>query len=331
MSVYLLDCTLRDGGYINDWEFGRELYDAFGAGLQSAGADYIELGIMGQHRADHFKTKFRSLEEIPVPAKTGSAGFTVMMTGGEYKKISVPERVPGESVDAVRYAFFKADADEAPAALRDLTAKGYRVFAQTMATFQYSERELLSLVDSVNGAAPYAFYIVDSFGTLYPEDIRRLYRLVNRELRPDILFGIHAHNNLQMANANAITFIEEAAGRDIIVDGSVYGMGRGAGNAQTEVLMSYLNRAGGKYDVDTVWELYNRWIAPIREEYKWGYLPEQFLVSRYETNPAYVWYLARKGVTDFDAVRRVLERLPDDKRYTLFPEEADKLLEGGNV
>ena len=108
-KIYLLDCTLRDGGYINDWEFSRGIYDAVSSELQLANVDFIELGIMGSHDADHFKTKFRSLEEIPIPKKTGRSLFTVMMTGTEYKKMTIPEYHAGQSVDALRYAFFKAD------------------------------------------------------------------------------------------------------------------------------------------------------------------------------------------------------------------------------
>lgn len=327
-KIYLLDCTLRDGGYINDWEFSRGIYDAVSSELQLANVDFIELGIMGSHDADHFKTKFRSLEEIPIPKKTGGSLFTVMMTGTEYKKMTISEHDVENSVDALRYAFFKADVKDALEHMRVLIAKGYKVFAQTMATFQYSDDELIALVKEINKIKPYAFYIVDSFGTLYPEDIKRLYHVVDDVMNKNILFGIHAHNNLQMANANAITFITEAKDRDIIVDGSIYGMGRGAGNAQTEVLMHYLNKDGDIYGEDKVWQLYTDRFADIRKQFDWGYLPEQFLVSKYKTNPAYVWYLSRKGITDFHKIKEVLEQIPEEKRYTLFKDEVEKILEG---
>ena len=326
-KIYLMDCTLRDGGYINDWEFSRGIYDAVSTQLQLANVDFIELGIMGLHDAGHFKTKFRSFEEIPIPKKIRKSFFTVMMTGTEYKKITVPKYNAENGVDALRYAFFKADVKEALEHMCGLISKGYKVFAQTMATFQYSESELAALVKDINRLKPYAFYIVDSFGTLFPEDIRRLYHLVDDVLDQDILFGIHAHNNLQMANANVAVFINEASDREIIVDGSIYGMGRGAGNAQTEVLMHYLNRNGRIYDEDMVWQLYTDYFAELKEEFEWGYLPEQFLVSRFKTNPAYVWYLSRKGITDFHTVKQILERIPDNKRYTLFREEIDQILE----
>ena len=328
-KIYLLDCTLRDGGYINDWEFSRDIYNAVSTKLQDANVDFIELGIMGSHDADHFKTKFRSLEEIPLPGKPAESksSFAVMMTGAEYKRMSIPNHSGKDSIDALRYAFFKANINEALAHIQELINKGHKVFAQTMATFQYSDAELVALVKEINRIKPYSFYIVDSFGTLYPEDVKKLYHLVDAHLSEDILFGIHAHNNLQMADANEIIFINEASDRNIIVDGSIYGMGRGSGNAQTEVLMHYLNKNGKKYDEDIVWQLYNDYFATIREQFDWGYLPEQFLVSKYETNPAYVWYLSRKGITDFGRIKRILEKLPDEKRYSLFKDEIEKILE----
>lgn len=328
MNTYLLDCTLRDGGYINDWDFSCELYHAVTEKLQTANVNFIELGIMGNHNAQQFKTKFRSLEEIPVPKKiVNRSSFTVMMTGTEYKNLTIPDCMAGSGIDTLRFAFFKADAAEALNQMGSLISKGYKVFAQTMATFQYSESELVVLVKEINRIKPYAFYIVDSFGTLYPENIRQLYRLVDDVLDRNILFGIHAHNNLQMANANAITFIGEAKDRDIIVDGSIYGMGRGAGNAQTEVLMHYLNRNGKIYDEDIVWELYTEYFAELREQFDWGYLPEQFLVSKFEINPAYVWYLSQKGIVDFHQVKSILTKIPEEKRYTLFADEINRILE----
>lgn len=327
-NVYLLDCTLRDGGYINNWEFSRGMYDAVSNGLQAANVDFIELGIMGNHEADHFKTKFRNFEEIPIPKKEGGSPslFTVMMTGTEYKKMEICGYSPERGLDAIRFAFFKADVLEAVCQMEDLISKGYKVFAQTMATFQYSDRELIALIKEMNRIKPYAFYIVDSFGTFYPEDVKRLYHIVDGMMDTDISFGIHAHNNLQMANANTITFMNEALDRNVIVDGSIYGMGRGAGNAQTEVLMHYLNKKGKNYKEDVVWKLYTDWFVDLRKAYEWGYLPEQFLVSEYETNPAYVWYLSRKGITDFRQVKAVIKRLPDEKRYTLFQCEVDRIL-----
>lgn len=327
-KIHLLDCTLRDGGYVNDWEFSREIYGAVSVQLQKANVDFIELGIMGVHNAEHFKTKFRSLEEIPVPCKIPGSNslFTVMMTGNEYKKIEIPEK-KNNSVDAVRFAFFKADRKEAVLQMEELIKKGYKVFAQTMATFQYSDNELTELVNDINRINPYAFYIVDSFGTLYPEDIKHLYTVVDNVLDKKILFGIHTHNNLQMANANAITFINESEGRSVIVDGSIYGMGRGAGNAQTEVLMHYLNKNTDKYNENIVWQLYTEYFAELRKNFDWGYLPEQFLVSKYEINPAYVWYLSQKGITDLGKVKDILEKIPNEKRYTLFKDEIDKILE----
>lgn len=326
MSIKLLDCTLRDGGYVNDWNFTEDAYKDITSSMQNSGVDFIELGIMGKHNDDHFKTKFNSLEEIPIPEKINdNVKFTVMMTGNEYEKLSIPEYQKG-SIDAIRFAFFKADWKQAVKQMKSLIGKGYSVFSQTMATFQYSDDEMKELIEEINKIRPLAFYIVDSFGTFYNSDIKRLYDVVNDNLDENISFGIHAHNNLQMANSNTIYFMELGKGRNIIADGSIYGMGRGAGNAGTELLMKYLNSIGKKYNDRLVWELYKKHIKPIGEEYSWGYLPEQFLVSKYHTNPAYIWYLSTKGITEFSDIEKILVGIPDEKRYTLHRDVVDSLL-----
>lgn len=316
--IALLDCTLRDGGYINDWNFSRECYDSISLELQRAGVDFIELGLIGEHNSEEFKTKFRNLDEIPVPEKVGGANtkFTVMMTGAEYQKLVIKE-CKHERIATIRYAFFKVDYRAAVENMRELVEKGYCVFAQTMATFEYSDEELRALISAINEIGIYAFYIVDSFGTMYPDDIEHLYDIVDKYLNKDIYFGLHAHNNLQMANANVIKFIELAKDRNIIVDGSIYGMGRGAGNASTELIMHFLNRKERIYDENLVWELYGKYISKTKEEYDWGYLPAQFLVSAYHTNPAYIWYLSTLGIVEFNQIQEILKQIPDDKRYTL--------------
>lgn len=325
-NVKVLDCTLRDGGYINDWNFSEECYAHVTSELQDAGIDIIELGIIGNHDSDEFKTKFRNLEEIPLPVKKNkNVLFTVMMTGNEYKKIEIPDYREG-LVEAIRLAFFKADKNEAMKIAETLKLRGYKVFMQTMATFQYSDMELIKLVNEINDLHPYAFYMVDSFGTFYPEDIRHVYSLINKYLLPDILLGFHAHNNLQMANANVIEFITCSEKRNVIVDGSIYGMGRGAGNACLELIAHYINKVSNKYNEHIIWNLYNNYISEYKTKFAWGYLPEQFMVSKYQTNPAYIWYLSKCGITELNDIEKVLKQIPDDKRYTLDKQEIDKII-----
>ncbi len=325
-NIKILDCTLRDGGYVNDWNFSEECYYDITNRLQDAGVDMIELGLMGKHNDEHFKTKFRTIEEIPVPeAKNDNVMFTVMMTGNEYKNLVVPDYKRGLP-EAIRFAFFKADSKDAVSAAGELISKGYKVFMQTMATFQYSDEELDELVSEVNKIKPYAFYMVDSFGTFYTEDVKNIYSRINESLDKEILLGFHAHNNLQMANANVIQFINCARDRDVIVDGSIYGMGRGAGNECLELILHYLERFNSKYNERPVWELYKKHISAIREKYSWGYLPEQYMVSKYGTNPAYVWYLSKLGITDLFQIEQILQQISDEKRYTLYKVVIDKLL-----
>lgn len=331
-KLKLLDCTLRDGGYINDWNFSRECYEQMVYRLQRAGIDIIELGILGVHSETGFKTKFRSIEEIPqIHRLEGSTAiFTVMLNAAEKENFLLKER-KARMVDGIRLAYFKADYKEAIAYARELKEKGYLVFMQAMATFMYSEDELSEMLEEINQLTPYAFYMVDSFGTMYPQEISAMYHSIDKILNKEIMLGFHAHNNLQMANANAIEFLRCGKERNLAVDGSIYGMGRGAGNANLELLIEYLEREGMAYNNNFIWSLYSDYIEEFRNHYSWGYLPEQYLASKYRTNPAYIWYLSKLGVHDFSQIEGILKSLPAEKRYTLHKELVGKLLLTANV
>lgn len=325
-KINLLDCTLRDGGYVNDWNFSRESYNQITYGLEQAGIDIIELGIMGLHSDMEFKTKYHNLQEISLPInKNPDTLFTVMLVSTDYSKFTIPKYELG-MVNAIRLAFFKSDYKDAMIITDTLQKKGYRVFLQAMATFMYSADELISMINEVNRVKPSAFYMVDSFGTMYPEDVVEMYRNITSILDSSILLGFHAHNNIQMANANAIQFIQCSEDREIAIDASIFGMGRGAGNAGMEILTSYLSKLGYNYNSDIIWSLYNQYIKPIYEQYGWGYKPEQFLASKHHVNPAYLWYLSRKGVTEFEQIERIILQIPEEKRYTLHKDIVDNII-----
>ena len=319
--IKLLDCTLRDGGYVNDWKFSRTAFDGIITGLQEVGIDIIEVGMMVKNSADEFTTKFSSFDNIPeIPRVEGSkAIFTVMFTVGEAKGVEVPARKAG-SVEAIRLAYFKNDYVEALKLAADFKAKGYEVFLQAMATFMYSEAELLEMLAQVNRLQPLYFCMVDSFGVMYSEDVREMFETVDAALAPEIGLGFHAHNNQQLAFSNAITFMDASknSARNICVDASIYGMGRGAGNVPLELLANYLDKkTDAHYDAGKILELWRKYLLADYEKYFWGYSWEYFFTARNETNSAYIWYLKMKGVTDMDTVTKILDEIPPEHRYTL--------------
>lgn len=328
-SRLLLDCTLRDGGYVNGWEFDRQTVWNVMDGLYRSGVRYIELGIMGRGGVPGKSTRFSDMDQI-VPLlerREPDCHYAVMVNQAEAASFRFPQRGE-ETVDLIRIAFFKKEKAAAMATARELKAKGYQVFLQAMATFMYGPEELDGLIDGVNELEPAGFYMVDSFSTMYGRDVRAMADHMLARISPEVLFGFHAHNNLQLAYSNVIEFFSSGTDRPLIADGSIYGMGRGAGNVPIELLMEYLNKsAGAGYDVMRVLDVFQKDIRPIFRQYYWGYAPEYFLTASKDMNSVYGWYLSEHGVKDLQDFDAILDRLPQEVRYTLDRKAADRAIE----
>ena len=117
---------------------------------------------------------------------------------------------------------------------------GYQVFAQAVSITSYSDEELKVLIDLVNELEPYAFSLVDTYGLLHKGQLMHYFELADQWLKESIGLGYHSHNNFQLAYANCIELIQHPIKRTLVVDGSLYGMGKNAGNAPTELLATYL-------------------------------------------------------------------------------------------
>ena len=248
-TIQMLDCTLRDGGYCNDCRFGLGNQRRITAGLARAGVEIIECGFLMDRVLYHPDvTRFTSPEQIGaiLPGAGGEAGpqYVALADFGRYDFDRLPPRSE-TPIQGIRVAFHKKDWPRALEACRIVRDKGYRVFVQPMVTAGYTDREFLDLLAGVNLLEPYAFYLVDSFGTLQRPGLLRLFALADHNLAPGIRIGFHPHNNLQLAFSNAQALAELHSSRDLIVDCSVYGMGRGAGNLNTELFARYPQRTAG--------------------------------------------------------------------------------------
>lgn len=325
----ILDCTLRDGGYVNNWEFDNETAVKIIDGLYESGIRDIEIGILGSGANPKKQTKFNGFDEIKtlLENRKKDCHYYVMFTqenAGNFEFPTCSENTP----DSIRIAFFKKTWKDAFDTVIMLKKKGYRVFLQAMATFMYDDNELLEMIDRVNEIEPTAFYIVDSFSTMFPNDITKMRDLVLSRLKKNIGFGFHAHNSIQMAFSNVQTFLNKEFDREIVVDGSIFGMGRGAGNVPIELLMNYFNNSyHTKYDILPILKLFEKHIEPIYKQYGWGYSLPYFLVAKYKTNSAYGWYFNNKGISDLSDLDWCLSQIPDDIRYTLRKDIADSICE----
>ena len=242
MSMQILDCTLRDGGYINDWRFGRKAITAILEKLERANLDIIECGFLTRMVYDEQCSLFPSVQAIEplLPGEKRRAMYVAMIAIGE-KELHPRELQPwnGRSIDGIRLTFHKQEIPQAIQWAEIIQDKGYKVFMQPVGSGFYSDMELLSLVEQMNRLRPYAFYIVDTLGSMYRNDVSHRFYLIDQNMDPEIHLGFHGHNNLQLAFSNAQVLGKIQTKRTLLIDASVYGMGRGAGNLPTELIAQY--------------------------------------------------------------------------------------------
>lgn len=320
--IRILDCTLRDGGYCNSWKFGKKNIIRIMENLSEAGIDIIECGFLTDHAPhDNNITKHDKIEEFSQYfVRQGSQKFVCMINYGEYEAANLPEYHEG-LVDGIRVAFHKDNMAEALEVCKEISSKGYLVFVQPMLSLNYTDEEFLELISRCNEFKPYAFYIVDSFGVMKRKDLIRLFHLVDRNLKQDIDIGYHCHNNLQLAFSNAQTFVDGNVGRNLIIDSSIYGMGRGAGNLNTELFVGYLNENHNKdYIRKPLLMAIDKVISRFYAENPWGYSLPNFLSAVNNCHPSYAGFLEEKKMLTIDNMDEIFKMISSAKSNNYDPQ-----------
>ncbi len=318
-KVHVLDCTLRDGGYCNEWQFGFENAKKITDGLTEANIDIIECGFITnkvQYNPD--VTKFTTLEEAAkiIPENRDGKIFVAMMNYGEYDVDDLPA-YDGSSIDGIRVAYHKKNRYEALELCKKIKAKGYMVFIQAMVSLAYSDEEFLDMIHLVNELEPYSFYIVDSFGMMKGKDLTRLFYMVEHNLKDKIWIGFHSHNNMQLAYSNAQRLITVQTSRNLIIDSSIMGMGRGAGNLNTELFVEYLNENAGKnYDIKPLLTIIDKILTGFYERNYWGYSLPNYISASHNAHPNYAGYLDVKKTLTFEDMNNIFDMMDEDKKVS---------------
>ena len=318
--IQILDCTLRDGGYLIDSQFGNTSIKGIIQGLTESGIDVIECGFLKNEPHVAGSTVFNNAAQLRpfMPKDRKPASYVCLADYSRYS-IDYLEDYDGTSIDGVRACFFKHERYDVIPFCKKIKEKGYKLYVQPVDILGYSDHELLELIDMVNEIEPYAFSIVDTFGSMYKEDLQRVFFLIHHNLVATSKVGFHSHNNLQMSFALSQEFAEMTQGlREIVIDATMAGMGRGAGNTNTELVMQFMNRRyNSGYDIDSVLDLIDNYIDGIRNRCEWGYSVPNFLAGSYSAHVNNIAYLSTKaGIASRD-INYLLNRLSatDRKRY----------------
>ena len=203
-KIQLLDCTLRDGGYINNFRFGKYAIRKILQQLTHAGLDIVECGFLEDGEYDEDTSIFNAAEQIAslLPNEHGRTMFVAMVCYGEYD-LSQLSPCTRNSIDGIRVTFHYDEVEGALEYCREIKEKGYKVFVQPVGTSSYTDIQLLHLIEKVNELQPYSFYLVDTLGLMHKNDIARFFYLINTNLDKSINMGFHSHNNLQLSFSNS--------------------------------------------------------------------------------------------------------------------------------
>ncbi|MCP4650531.1 MAG: nucleoid-structuring protein H-NS [PVC group bacterium] len=271
-KIKVLDCTVRDGGLINNHDFDdrfvREVYKA----LSLAGVDYMEIGYKNSRKMfsdkEFGKWKFCSDEDVNkiIDGIKSNTKISVMADVGRVDMDAV--KPASESpVDMIRVASYAKDIDKAIYMVNEFADKGYETAVNIMAISRTLDNELTEALQQLDEECKsQVVYIVDSFGALYQETTEILVKK-SREILKTKEVGIHAHNNQQLAFSNTIEAIIHDAN---YLDGTIYGIGRAAGNCPLELLIGFLKNP--KFDIRPILDVISKEFIPLREKIEWGYI-----------------------------------------------------------
>lgn len=302
-DIKVVDCTLRDGGLVNDFfftdEFVKELYQA----NIKAGVDYMEFGYKASKEMFDVKKfgKWKFCDDRDIRAIVGDnktdMKIAVMADVGrcDFKKDILNKK--DSPVDLVRVATYINTIPAAIEMIEDCTKKGYETTVNIMAISKSNETDLDAALELLGQSSVGTIYLVDSYGSLYPEQARRLadkYLEVAAKYGKKV--GIHAHNNQQLAFANTAEVVIMGVS---YLDATVSGMGRGCGNCPSELLLGYLKNP--KYRINPILKFVEKYIVPLRESgVIWGYDVPYLLTGILNQHPKTAIQFMKEKRTDYN-------------------------------
>jgi len=321
--IGILDCTLRDGGYINDWDFDYNTSMDIVDLASQAHIDVIEIGFIDEECNNaKEKTKFQSfdeinyfLEECYLKGVICDNNIVAMIMLGKVDLDSIQPRNKSH-LKGIRLCFKKNQISEMIPMAKRIVECGYDLYLQPASITDYDDETFIELVEFANSTITKAFYIVDTYGLMQKEDVLHYLRLLIERLNEDIFIGFHSHNNLQLSFSNSQYFIEYGRKRNLLIDSSVMGMGRGAGNLCTELITKYINDniVSKKYDLIPILRIVDGFIQPLFQRYAWGYSVPYYLAAINFCHPNYATFLSNKDSLSVEIISEIMNSIPEDKK-----------------
>lgn len=323
-NIRILDCTLRDGGRIINCAFPNQEINELSEKLANAKIDIIEIGFLRDHRNTTYEgnsTFFTDVDQIRpfIHKENHNTMYVAFIDYGMFDFDSL-KPYDGTSIDGIRFGFTRKDylehCDDILRCINIIKEKGYKLFIQGVNSLSYSDKELLELVELVNNVHPYSFGIVDTYGAMYIDDIDRIYALIDNNMDKDICINFHSHNNYQLSFAFAQEIIKLSHGvRQIIIDSTLAGMGKVAGNLNTELIVDFLVRKMHyNYEFEDILDIIDDYIYKYAEKFKWGYSIPAMMAGIYQSHPNNIIYLTEKFRLETKDISNLLSMISPSSR-----------------
>jgi 4-hydroxy 2-oxovalerate aldolase len=270
-EIKVLDCTIRDGGLINGWNFSDKLVKSVFKAINDSGVDYMEIGYKACKKIINPDGlgKWRFCDEDHIKKLISDIDYSVKISAMvDIGRVDSDIMLPAKDsvLDMIRVASYVKDVDKAIDLVKKMHDKGYETTVNIMAVSHAREQDLTEALEQLAKSEVGTVYIVDSFGSLFCEPVEQLIKKSMTILK-DKTVGMHAHNNQQLGFANTIEAIIHGAN---MLDATITGIGRGAGNCPLELLIGFLKNP--KFRLRPIIEVIENEFVDLRKEIEWGYL-----------------------------------------------------------
>lgn len=315
----ILDCTLRDGGYYTNWDFDKAIVDAYIGGTNILPIDYLEIGYRNNPSKEYLgKYGYCPIFELEDLRKKSQKKLAVMLNE---KNVTLKDLdyllspIDG-LIDMVRLAIDPNNFDRAVKLAEIIKKRGFEVGFNTMYMSKWKEYEgFISKLKNVNGIAD-LFCMVDSYGGVYPDDVREMLLIAKENVTCPV--GFHGHNNLELGLINTLTAINNGVD---FVDTTILGMGRGAGNLKTELLLTYMNKNSGlDVDFNVLGDIILAF-SGLLKKYEWGTNLPYMLSGANSLPQKDVMDWVSNRVYSFNSIVRALdnkkEKIVDNAKFPL--------------
>lgn len=269
-EIKVMDCTVRDGGLMNKWQFSDEFVKGVYDACVEAGLDYMEIGYLSSEKSfdRNVYGPWKFCADSDLRRIMGDNNTNLKISAmADIGRIDLSDIPPATDslIDMIRVACYVHQVDKAIELAHHCMDKGYETTINLMAVSKVNEVELDEALQDIAKSRVPVFYAVDSFGSMYVESVQKLVNKYQTAL-PGKEIGIHAHNNMQLAMSNTVTALMEGC---TMLDATLLGLGRGAGNCPVEILIAFLKNP--KYRLLPLVKAIQDYVHPLQKTIDWGY------------------------------------------------------------